>query len=105
MTATAQVGGLSIQETVNSLVEILYWIKREGWVGLNQSSEHPRNPRIQSLCSLVNGGLVGANIDESPVDNADATTHMTLTASPSPDSDHNHIAVPDVKVRASSLDR
>lgn len=49
-------------------------------------------------------GDIGANIDESPVDNADATTHLTLTASPSPESEHNQLTVPEVKVRASSLD-
>ena len=58
-----------------------------------------------SLFIPANGDVNGANADESPVENAEATTHLTLTASPSPESvDHNHMAVPEVKVRASSWD-
>ena len=88
------------------------WTLRDGWVNLAHPicpfSSHTRGitrETTEKYLETSANGDIGANIDESPVDNADATTHLTLTASPSPESEHNQLTVPEVKVRASSLDR
>ena len=68
---------------------------------------HMALPHLFSQVSLLQPTTPANGSAGSPMDTAEATTHFSLTASPSPESveGNNHMAVPEVKVRAASFDR